>query len=202
MLDNEVKDKSIVEKWCEDKHEQIINDLSEFFVKYKNANTMNVYPIISKILTSKDKISKLKEREFNNAEDLEFCFDMFKDIMATINLNVIYVPDQQDFCTFMGWTDRIYKKMLKDSPNDIREVMEVINEYVLSADMKAGQQGILKQNLTKFKMQLAGDHGQNLVTQKEQMEEDRSKHKLKTKEELQKMLNEQGFRAIDSSKKS
>lgn len=202
MLDNEVKDKSIVEKWCEEKHGQITNDLSEFFGEHKNANTMNVYPIISKILTSKDKISKLKDREFDNAEDLEFCFDKFKDIMATINLNVIYVPDQQDFCTFMGWTDRIYKKMLKDSPNDIREVMEVINEYVLSADMKAGQQGILKQNITKFKMQLAGDHGQNLVTQKEQMEEDRNKRKQKSTVELMKELENMGFRAIDTKKKS
>lgn len=202
MLDNEVKDKSVVEKWCEDKHKQIINDISEFFTEYKNANTMNVYPIISKILTSKDKISKLKTREFDSVEDLEYCFEMFKDIMATINLNVIYVPSQQSFCMFMGWTDRIYKKMLQDSTDDIRDIMQLVDEYIIECQISAGQQGILKQNLTKFRTQLAGDHGNNLVTQKEQMEEDRSKHKLKTKEELQKMLNEQGFRAIDSSKKS
>lgn len=202
MLENEVKDKSNVEKWCEEKHEQIINDLSEFFSKYINAKDMNIYPIISKILTSKDKIYKLKEREFDNAEDLEFCFDMFKDIMATINLNVIYVPSQQSFCMFMGWTDRIYKKMLKDSTDDIRDIMQLVDEYIIECQISAGQQGILKQNLTKFRTQLAGDHGNNLVTQKEQMEEDRNKHKLKTKEELQKMLNEQGFRAIDTKNRS
>lgn len=194
MLENEIKDKSQVQKWCEQKYEQVENDLLEFFNTYKNAKDMNVYPIISKILTSKDRISKLKEREFSDPEDLEFCFDKFKDIMATINLHVIYVPSQQSFNMFMGWTDRIYKKMLKSSTEDIGDIMQLVEEYLIECQISAGQQGILKQNLTKFRSQLAGDHGQNLVTQKEQMEEDRSNRKTKSKEELIADLKKMGSR--------
>ncbi|MFR7590233.1 MAG: hypothetical protein ACLUVC_02225 [Longibaculum sp.] len=192
MLENELKGKSKVQEWCEKKYEQVYNDLFAFFEKYPDCKNMNVYPIISKILTSNDKISKLKQREFDDCEDLELCFDKFKDIMATINLNVIYVPSQQTFCMFMGWTDRVYKNMLNNSTDDIQDIMQLINEYLIECQMSAGQQGLLKQNLTKFRTQLAGEHGQGLVTQKEQMEDDRSKKKIKTKEELIKELQMQG----------
>lgn len=199
MLENEVKGNSKVQQWCENKYEHVESDLLEFFNTYKNAKDMNVYPIISKILTSKDKISKLKQREFDDPYDLEFCFDKFKDIMATINLHVIYVPSQQSFCMFMGWTDRIYKKMLKETPNDISDIMQLVDEYLLECQISAGQQGILKQNLTKYRSQLAGEHGQNLVTQKEQMEDDRSKRKQKTQKELFKALEDMGFKQNEIS---
>jgi len=189
---NEIKAKNGIEEWCDNKCKQITDNLLEFFARYENAKDMNVYPIVSNILTSNDRISNLKKRDFDNAEDLEYCFIRFKEIMSTINLNVIYVPSQQTFCMFMGWTDRIYKQMLISSTEDIQDIMQLINEYLIECQISAGQQGILKQNLTKFRTQLAGEHGQNLVTQKEQMEEDRSKKKLKTKEELMKELQLQG----------
>lgn len=195
MLDNEIKGKSKVQEWCEKKYEQVNNDLFDFFEKYPDCKNMNVYPIISKILTSSDKISKLKKREFDDTEDLEFCFDKFKDIMATINLKVIYVPSQQIFCMFMGWTDRIYKNMMNNSTDDLQDIMQLINEYLIECQISAGQQGILKQNLTKFRAQLSGDHGQNLVTQKEQMEDDRFKNKHKSKEQLEQELKAMGFKA-------
>ena len=84
-------------------------------------------------------------------------------------------------------------------------MMQVINEYILENQISAGQQGILKQNLTKFRAQIAGDQGQNLVTQKEQNEENRSNKKIKSKEELLKDLKNMGYKVpteISSKKKS
>lgn len=202
---NEVLTKSKLQQWCEDKTTDIISDIQQFFDECPGYQTMNVYPIFSKILSRDNKMLKLKDRKFDNPEDVEFCFQCFQDIMATINLKVVYVPSIQTFCMFMGWTSRIYKQMLNDSPTDIQDMMQVINEYILENQISAGQQGLLKQNLTKFRAQLAGDQGQNLVTQKEQNEENRSNKKIKSKEELLKDLKNMGYKGpteITSKKKS
>ena len=205
MNNNEVLAKSKLQQWCEDKTTNIISDVQQFFVECPEYKSMNVYPIFSKILSRDNKLLKLKERKFDNPEDVEFCFQCFQDIMATINLKVVYVPSIQTFCMFMGWTSRIYKQMLNDSPEEIQDMMQVINEYILENQISAGQQGILKQNLTKFRAQIAGDQGQNLVTQKEQNEENRSNKKIKSKEELLKDLKNMGYKVpteISSKKKS
>ena len=191
---NEVLTKSKLQQWCEDKTTNIISDVQQFFVECPEYKSMNVYPIFSKILSRDNKLLKLKERKFDDPEDVEFCFQCFQDIMATINLKVVYVPSIQTFCMFMGWTSRIYKQMLNDSPEEIQDMMQVINEYILENQISAGQQGILKQNLTKFRAQIAGDQGQNLVTQKEQNEENRSNKKIKSKEELLKDLKNMGYK--------
>lgn len=196
-MSDEVLAKSKIQKWCECKHDKIANNLLNFFENNKDKlSSMNVYPIISNILSVDNKIIKLKDRQFDKAEDVEFCFDVFKNIMSTINLHVIYVPSQQSFCMFMGWTDRVYKKMLNNSPEDIQDMMQSINEYIIECQISAGQQGILKQNLTKFRTQLAGEHGHNLVTQKEQNEEDRSKKKIKGIDELYKQLENMGSKGL------
>ena len=193
QFDIETLAESKIQKWCKDKHDRIIDMLYDFFSNNKDKlSSMNVYPIISNILSTDNKMIKLKDRKFEDPEDVEFCFDLFKDIMSTINLNVIYVPSQQSFCMFMGWTDKIYKKMLLSSTDDIQDMMQSIDEYIIECQISAGQQGILKQNLTKFRTQLAGDHGQNLVTQKEKNEEDRSKKKIKSRDELLKELQNMG----------
>lgn len=190
---DEVLEKSKIQKWCEVKHKKITDDLMVFFEQYKGKlNSINIYPIISKILGTDNSIMKLKDREFDEAEDVETCFEAFKDIMATINLNVVYIPSQQSFCMFMGWTDRIYKKMLNSSTEDIQDMMQLINEYLIECQASAGQSGFAKQNLTKFRMQMAGDHGHNLVTQKEQNEDDRSRKTMKSKDELIKKLKDMG----------
>lgn len=197
QVENEVLEKTKIQKWCEEKHHKIINDLMEFFETNKGKlSSMNIYPIISNILSVDNKVMKLKDRQFDEVEDVEFCFDMFKDIMSTINLHVIYVPSQQSFCMFMGWTDRIYKKMLSGTTEDIQDMMQLINEYILECQASAGQIGITKQNLTKFRMQLAGEHGQNLVTQKEQNEENRSNKKMKGFDELYKQLENMGSKGL------
>ena len=104
MSNNEVLAKSKLQQWCEDKTTNIISDVQQFFVECPEYKSMNVYPIFSKILSRDNKLLKLKERKFDDPEDVEFCFQCFQDIMATINLKVVYVPSIQTFCMFMGWT--------------------------------------------------------------------------------------------------
>ena len=194
-VDTEVQEElyeSEVHKWCENKTTKIIADIESFFNKYKDYKSMNVYPIFSNILSNDNKINKLKQRDFDNADDLEYCFQSFQKIIYTINLCVVFVPSIQLFCMFMGWTARIYKKMLNNQSEEICGVMQLVDEYIVENQFSAGQSGLSKQNLTKMRLQVAGEQGHNLVTQKEKNEDDRSKKKLKTKEELMKELINMG----------
>ncbi|MEG0365552.1 MAG: hypothetical protein RR585_01860 [Coprobacillus sp.] len=200
----ELLGKSKVSKWCEEKFDKLEKNLLDFFEQNKsNLKNMNIYPIITNMLSIDNEINKMKERSFDDPEDVEFCFSSFKEIMSTINLNVIYVPSQQSFCTFMGWTDRVYKNMLHNSTEDIQDMMQSIDEYIIENQLSAGQVGFAKQNLTKFRAQLSGNHGQGLVTQKEEHEIARGEKKIKSKEELLKELNNMGSRGttIENSEK-
>lgn len=189
---NEVLNKTKLQQWCEEKTEKIIDDLDKFFNNFPDYKSMNIYPIFSNILSCNNKLLLLKDRKFENEDDVEFCFQCFQDIISTINLKVVYVPSQQTFCMFMGWTDRIYKEMLKSNITEIQDMMQFIEQYLIENQMSAGQVGLTKQNLTKFRAQLAGDHGQNLVTQKEQNEDKRAR-RLQSKDELFKKLKDMGY---------
>lgn len=185
---------SKLQEWAENKTNKISEELKNFFNEHEDYKSLNIHPIISVLLSTDNKVLLLKERKFENTEDIEFCFECFRNIIAEINLKVIYVPSIQTFCMFMGWTAKVYKHMLNNAPDEVQEIMQEINEYILENQISAGQQGILKQNLTKFRAQLAGDQGQNLVTQKEQNDEDRSQKKIQNKDELLKTLENMGFK--------
>lgn len=58
---------------------------------------------------------------------------------------------------------------------------------MLASD-SAGRAGFPKPNLTKFRVQTSGAHGNELVTQKEKNEDNRITKKLKSAEQLQKEL--------------
>ena len=63
--------------------------------------------------------------------------------------------------------------------------------------MAAGQLGYSKASLTKFRSQIAGNHGQNFVTQKEENDNNKSAGKTKSPEELQRELENMGFKMIN-----
>lgn len=188
----EILTKSKLQEWVEAKSKRVLEELDTFFTTFPNYKKMNIYPIFSNIISIDNNLLKLKERKFDNPEDVECCFNEFKNIIATINLKVVYVPSIQTFCMFMGWTSKVYKQMLNETPEDIQDVMKLIDDYILENQASAGQQGLLKQNLTKFRMQMAGNQGQNIVTQKEENDENRNNRKQKSMDELYDDLRKMG----------
>lgn len=84
----------------------------------------------------------------------------------------------------MGWTAKFYDDMLNSTNDDIRAMMEMINDYIIDSQLSAGQRGFIKANLTKFRAQTAGEHGHSLITQKEQLSSGGKSTELKSKEQL------------------
>lgn len=184
------------------KTDKVKNNLDLFFHDpevNKRLQSLNIYPIFSKFLGEGNDYENMREREFNDPSEVMYCFNAYQDIMAEINMKVVFVPSIENFCMFMGWTASVYKQMLTETTEDVRSVMKMIDDYIIESQLSAGQRGITASALTKFRAQIAGDHGNNLVTQKEQNEDDRKQGKLKSKAELQLELQKMGFKTNEMS---
>jgi hypothetical protein len=139
----------------------------------------------------------MSEREFTSADEVLHCLVMYQEIMAYINEKCVFVPSIETFCMFMGWTAQIYRKMLLDAPSDIRDTMAMVEDYIIESQLSAAQRGFIKGNVTKFRSQIAGEHGQGLVTQKEQNSDNIQKERLKSKDQLVKELMNMGVKGIE-----
>jgi hypothetical protein len=191
--------KSTLIDWVETKTAKIEGAWQKFISDKQAEGTglknVNIVPIVANLLSIDNRVIKLKDRKFTDPEEVEVCFDLFKGIMATLNLKVVYHPSQQSFCMFMGWTDRIYKEML-DSTEEIKELMQMVDSYLYDCQMSAAQLGFATQGITKFRGQVAGEKGMNLVTQKEQNMTDNTARKMKTADDLRQALKDMGSKYI------
>lgn len=191
--------KSTLIDWVETKTAKIEGAWQKFISDKQDEGTglknVNIVPIVANLLSIDNRVIKLKDRKFTDPEEVEVCFDLFKGIMATLNLKVVYHPSQQSFCMFMGWTDRIYKEML-DSTEEIKELMQMVDSYLYDCQMSAAQLGFATQGITKFRGQVAGEKGMNLVTQKEQNMTENTARKMKTADDLRLALKKMGSKYI------
>ena len=126
----------------------------------------------------------LEQRSFEDYNVLYQAFMKYQNIISKINLEVVFVASKENFCFFMGWTAKFYDDMLNSTNDDIRAMMEMINDYIIDSQLSAGQRGFIKANLTKFRAQTAGEHGHSLITQKEQLSSGGKSTELKSKEQL------------------
>ena len=194
-------------KWLDEKTSYIDNEIKELFEKFKSENksfeNSNTHPIYCNILSyGNDNFEMLGKRDFEDENDLVKCFREFQKIMAMINVEDIFVPSIESFCMFMGWTANVYKQTLLNASPQIMDVMKMIDDYIIESQLSAGQLGFAKANITKFRTQVAGEHGSSLVTQKDQNLEDRTTKKLKDRNQLQKELESMGvvIQQIDDKK--
>ncbi|MEG0409004.1 MAG: hypothetical protein RR623_09035, partial [Bacilli bacterium] len=182
---NEITDKSYLVKWVDEKTSIIITTLEAFFAdkKYiKKLATMNLHPFFINLLSKNNDYGNMERRTFNEPEEVLHCLECYQQIMARINLEYILVPSKENFCNFMGWTTKIYSNVLLDSTSDIRDVMSMVDDFIIESQFNAGMSGFAKANLSKTRLQTSGEHGSSLVTQKEQSDIDQNRDKLKTKE--------------------
>ena len=186
---------SVVMEWIEQKKKCIIEELEHFFSTDEaksRLQSMNIYPIFSNILKIGNHTDKVKERVFDNPDELMKCIDVYMMLMDTINRKVTFVPSKENFCMFMGWTVKNYAHYMEDAGEEMSCIMQIINDYLIENQISAAQTGLLGTTITKFRQQLAGEHGQGMVTQKEQNEEDRSKKKELTPEDIARNMMSMG----------
>lgn len=187
-------------EWIDDKYTVVKENVDDFLIKDGNIeriNNINIHPIFCCYLALDNDYKKMSEREFNEPEEVIHCLIKYQEIMAYINQKCVFVPSIETFCMFMGWTAQIYHRMLTEAPGDIRETMQMIDDYILESQLSASQRGFLKGNITKFRTQVAGAHGHGLVTQKEQNTTKAKNDDMLSLDELKKELIRMGVKGIE-----
>ena len=141
-------------EWIEDKSNLIDIQLNEFFKKNEfKLQLMNTYPIICNYLSVNNDIEGLEQRSFEDHNVLFKAFMKYQNIISKINERTVFVASKENFCFFMGWTTKFYDDMLSNTSEEVKAMMEMINDYIIDSQLSAGQQGLLKANLTKFRAQ-------------------------------------------------
>lgn len=187
-------------EWIDSKYEYINSEIEKMKLLDIDFDNKNTHPIYCEMLSCNNDFKSMQSRRFENPDEVLYCLRIYQKIVATINCFDVFVPSIENFCMFMGWTAKMYKQMLQDTLPDIMDTMQMIEDYLIESQLSAGQSGIAKPNLTKFRVQTSGAHGNELVTQKEKNEDDRITKKLKTAEQLQKELANMGVNILPNQK--
>ena len=174
--------------WLDTKCNKINNELLELLGS--DSTIEFIYPQIIKILKTDNKYRRILTE---SATDIEDALDRFEDIVALVNKKTVFIPEIENFSAFMGWSSKKYKQMLASTDEEICEAMQLVDDYIIACQFNAGQLGITKGNITKFRTQLAGSHGQGLVTAKESNDINKGSRQDKTPEQMLKELSRMGF---------
>lgn len=125
-------------------------------------NSPNNYAVFADWISKGNTLS-LKEIEWDS-EFIFKCFTMFKTLMGYIGEVTLIIPTIEIFSMFMNWNASFYDKLLSNPV--YYDVMGVINDYLLDAQLSLGQAGRTTIGLTKLRVQTAGEHGFKQTIQK------------------------------------
>lgn len=135
-------------EWIEAKTSLIEIQLEDFFkINQLKLHMINTYPIICNYLSVNNDIEGLEQRSFEDYNVLYQAFMKYQNIISKINLEVVFVASKENFCFFMGWTAKFYDDMLNSTNDDIRAMMEMINDYIIDSQLSAGQRGFIRRTL-------------------------------------------------------
>lgn len=196
MKDNKKQNKSALIQWVDRKCETISKELANLFRNEINENG-SVHPIITEIISCDNDFDSTRYRDFSNGNEVIYCFRIFQALISRINRYTFFLPTKENFCMFMGWTAKTYQRMMNESSEEVKEAMEVVNDYLVEAMLSAGMQGKTSASLTKFRTQVAGEHGLSLVTEKEKNQQTRQADSMLSKDELLKKLESLGAKKTD-----
>lgn len=185
-------DKSDLIKWVDVKCKKMSEAFSELF-KDQLTDEASLHPIITEILSYDNDFDSTRYRDFSKGSEVVYCFRLYQSLMSKINRHTFFLPTKENFCMFMGWTSKAYQRMLNDSSEEVKEAMEIVNDYLVEAMLSAGMSGKTSPTLTKFRTQVAGEHGLSLVTEKEKASQSKQTDTMLSKEELIKNLEALGF---------
>ena len=135
-------------EWITKKYNRIISDLNRDILdsekmkaRFANDDGVNIYPIVAYIFNKDNNLSEMADRSFTNPEEIDFCLKKYQEIMYMLNKEINFVPTKENFCQFMGWTAEVYNQNLNSDADDIRAVMQMVEDYLIDSQLSAGQGG-------------------------------------------------------------
>jgi hypothetical protein len=86
-------------------------------------------------------------------EQLMTVYTDFLDLVEWLQDYCVFAPSRQVFCTFAGIADSNYNWLLQYGTQEQKEIMDMINNYIIDISLEQAQQGNAKETTTKFRMQ-------------------------------------------------
>lgn len=75
-----------------------------------------------------------------NAEKMAIVFDIYRELVSRINTEICkFVPNKTHYCRFAGITTTTYNSYLKSSDERLQNVMMMIDDYMIDANLTASQ---------------------------------------------------------------
>ena len=193
QMQNNTPTKSTLIQWIDEKAKKMNEALKEVFTLDENCN---YHLVIIEIMSYDNDFDSTRTRDFNSGQEVLYCFRLFQALIGKINRHMTFIPTKENFCMFMGWTAKTYQRMVSESSDEVKEAMEVVNDYLVEAMLSAGMSGKTNTTITKFRSQVAGEHGLNLVTEKEKASQNKQTDTMLSKEELIKKLESFGVASL------
>ena len=87
------------------------------------------------------------------AESLSMVFDLYCDILTEVNANIgTMSPSISSFCKFAGISTVTFKDYKSNPEEDMRNVVDMIEDYCYDTSVAMSQNGYLKERATVYRM--------------------------------------------------
>lgn len=87
------------------------------------------------------------------AESLNMVFDLYCDILTEVNVNIGTMPPSiSSFCKFAGISTATFKGYKSNPEEDMRNVVDMIEDYCYDTSVAMSQNGYLKERATVYRM--------------------------------------------------
>lgn len=95
-------------------------------------------------------------------EQLKSVYIEFLDLVEWLQEFCVFAPSKQIFCSFAGISNNNYNWLIQLGSDEQKEIMDMIDTYIIDISIEQAQTGGAKENTTKFRMK-AKQIGHNIV---------------------------------------
>lgn len=75
-----------------------------------------------------------------NCEKMSIVFELYRELVSQINTKIgKFIPNKTHFCRFAGITTMTYNNYLKCSDENLQTIMNMIDDYMLDANLTSSQ---------------------------------------------------------------
>lgn len=137
------------EKYEDDFQQQIINK-SKRPVR-KEISTVQVKTMLYKACIGIGMVDNAVAQSLTK-EQLKSVYIEFLDLIDWLQDYCVFAPSKQIFCSFIGIADNNYNWLMQYGSQEQKEIMQMIDNYIVDLSLEQAQQGRAKETTTKFRM--------------------------------------------------
>lgn len=130
------------------------NKLSEIVDKLNEIKGGMSTVEIKSLLTLENTVGR--SPKYSNTE-LAILFDYYKKFIQAINRKQRFLPTKNNFCSFIGISSKTYDVYRGSDDEERREIMQMIDDYIVDLQLTSAQNGGAKEITTIFRAK--AEHG-------------------------------------------